>query len=389
MSRKMLVLSFLVLTLLAVLPATVSAAPARAAPNCDSTYVVQADDWLSKLADKFYGDVLAYPAIALATNANQATDATFAQIMDPDRIEVGQKLCIPSKDDATTLNGTTYSILVDMKGPGAGNPFWAAVEQGATEAAKKWRVVNLAVLAPPAETDIPAQIAQVEDQVTKKVNAIVIAPTDASGLNPTFDKAKAAGIPVLIIDSDTTWPDKLTFIGTDNRAGGKLAGEYICKQLGNTGQVAIITGVMTQQSHIDRVGGAREAMQTCGLNIVKELPANSLRDLGQTVMEDILTSNPDVAGVFASNDLMALGAIEAIRARGKLGQVVVVGFDANPDAAKSILAGEMSASVAQSPYNMGAFGVGNSLMALMGVPISKRIDTGTTLVDKSNAAAYQ
>jgi ribose transport system substrate-binding protein len=309
--------------------------------------------------------------------------------MDPDRIEVGQKLCIPGKDDAKTINGTRYKLLVDMKGPGAGNPFWAAVERGAKEAAKKWRVVDLAVLAPPAETDVPAQIAQVEDQVTKKVNAIVIAPTDASGLNPTFDKAKAAGIPVLIIDSDTTWPDKLTFIGTDNRAGGKLAGEYICKQLGNKGKVAIITGVMTQQSHIDRVGGARDAMQKCGLTIVKELPANSMRDLGQTVMEDILTSNPDVAGVFASNDLMALGAIEAIRARGKLGQVVVVGFDANPDAATSILAGEMSASIAQSPYNMGAFGVANALKAVMGATVSKRIDTGTTLVDKANAAAYK
>jgi len=389
MSKKLLILLLTLGVLLVLVPAVASAAPSKAAPACESTYVVQKDDWLSKLADKFYGDILAYPAIALATNANRITDASFAEIVNPDLIEPGWKLCIPSKADAATLNATRYKILVDMKGPGAGNPFWAAVEKGAVETAKKWRVVDLAVLAPPAETDIPAQIAQVEDQITKKVNAIVIAPTDASGLNPTFDKAKAAGIPVLIIDSDTTWPDKLTFIGTDNRAGGKLAGEYICKRLGNQGKVAIITGVMTQQSHIDRVGGARDAMKACGLEIVAEQPANSLRDLGQTVMENILTANPDIKGVFASNDLMALGAIEAIRAAGKLGQIVVVGFDANPDAAASILAGEMAASIAQSPYNMGAFGVANAIKALLGGTVDKRIDTGTTLVDKSNAAAYK
>lgn len=106
-------------------------------------------------------------------------------------------------------------------------------------------------------------------------------------------------------------------------------------------------------------------------------------------MEDILTAHPDVKGVFASNDLMALGAIEAIKARGKLGQIVVVGFDANLDAAASILAEEMSASIAQNPYNMGTFGVSDAIKALLGGTVDVRIDTGTTLVNISNAAAYK
>lgn len=128
-------------------------------------------------------------------------------------------------------------------------------------------------------------------------------------------------------------------------------------------------------------------MKAAGLTIVAQQPANSLRDLAQTVMENILTANPDVAAVFASNDLMALGAMEAIKAAKK--KVIVVGFDANPDAAKSILAGEMSASIAQSPYNMGKFGVENAVKVLKGETISKRIDTGTLLVDKSNADKYK
>ena len=105
-------------------------------------------------------------------------------------------------------------------------------------------------------------------------------------------------------------------------------------------------------------------------------------------MEDILTSKPAVKGIFAANDLMALGAAEAVKARGKAGKVLIVGFDAIPEAAQAILNGTMAASVAQSPYNMGKFGVQNALRAVTGKSVAKRIDTGTVLVTKKNAAQY-
>jgi ribose transport system substrate-binding protein len=95
-----------------------------------------------------------------------------------------------------------------------------------------------------------------------------------------------------------------------------------------------------------------------------------------------------VNAVFATNDLMALGAEEAIKAAKKTG-IIVVGFDANPDAAKSILAGEMTASIAQSPSNMGKFGVEQALKAINGQTVDKRVDTGTLLVDKNNAAQFK
>jgi ribose transport system substrate-binding protein len=287
---------------------------------------------------------------------------------------------------ATAAPAAKPKILLSMKGPGGGNPFWAAVEQGAKDAAAA-NNVDLTVLAPPAETDVATQVSQIEDQITKKVQAIVVAPTDMAGLNPTFDKAKAAKIPVLFVDTNAPWPDKLTFIGTDNRNGGKLAGEFICKALGNKGKVALITGVLSQQTHIDRSGGAEDAFKACGITVVAKQPADSLRDKGQTVMENALTANPDVNAVFATNDLMALGAMEAIKAAKKTG-IVVVGFDANPDAATSILSGEMTASVAQSPTNMGKFGVENALKAIKGETIPKVIDTGTLMVDKSNADKF-
>jgi ribose transport system substrate-binding protein len=106
-------------------------------------------------------------------------------------------------------------------------------------------------------------------------------------------------------------------------------------------------------------------------------------------MEDILASNPDVPGVFCINDNEAVGAIEALKAAGKLGQVKVVGFDANPDAITSIVAGEMSATVAQAPANMGGFGMAWGLNAVLGLPVEPLVDTGTTLVTADNAAQFQ
>jgi ABC-type sugar transport system substrate-binding protein len=383
---KRIILSLIVtIALLVAVVPTASAAPPL---QEGQAYTVQKDDWMWKLADKYLGDKYAYPAIAIATNAKHAEDTTYAFIWNMDLIEVGDKLYIPSADEAQAIMEGKHAIQVETKDIAANNPFWAAVWDGAEETAERW-LVDLTLNAPTSEADVDVQISQVEDAVTKGVEALVVAPTDASALNPTFEKAKAAGIPVLIIDSDTTWPDKLTFIGTDNKAGGKLGGEFICDEVPAGSEVAIITGHMTAQSIADRVNGAKEAFAACGATVVAELNGEHTREGGQAVMEDIITANPDVAAVFCANDNMALGAVEALKAAGKLEDVIVVGFDANPDAATSILAGEMTASIAQSPYNMGRFGVVYGLAAIQGNTIPTRIDTGTTLVTVDNAADYK
>ena len=123
--------------------------------------------------------------------------------------------------------------------------------------------------------------------------------------------------------------------------------------------------------------------------MVAEQTAEWDRAKGQAVMENILTGNPNLKAVFASNDNMALGAVEALKAAGKLQDVMVVGFDANPDAATSILAGDMTASVAQAPKNMGGYGIDALLKLKKGESIDPVIDTGTVLVTKDNAEQYK
>ena len=282
---------------------------------------------------------------------------------------------------------TAQTIVVSMKGPGAGNPFWAAVQRGAEEKGAEMGV-NIVVMAPPSESDVPAQIAQLEDQLAKGVNGIVLAPTDPNALAPVVDEALADGVPVVFIDTKGA-NESVTYIGTDNEMGAALAANHICDNIAEGSDVAILQGIITQSTGMARAEGSNSGLSACGLNIVAEQTAEWDRAKGLAVTENIITANPNLKALFASNDNMGLGAIEALKNADMLDQVFVVGFDANPDAAASVLAGEMAATVAQNPYNMGAIGVESVMTLIGGGTLDPVIDTGTVLVDMSNAADYQ
>ncbi|MCY4445945.1 MAG: sugar ABC transporter substrate-binding protein [Rhodobacteraceae bacterium] len=291
---------------------------------------------------------------------------------------------------AVVMTGSSVSaqkIVVSMKGPGAGNPFWAAVQRGAEEKAAELGV-EVVVLAPPTESDVPAQIAQIEDQLVKGAAGIVLAPTDPNALAPVVDEAIADGVPVVFVDTKGA-NENVTYIGTDNQMGASLAATHICENVEAGSDVAILQGIITQSTGKARADGSNAGLSACGLNIVAEQTAEWDRAKGLAVMENILTGNPNLKAVFASNDNMALGAMEAIKNAEMLGQIFVVGFDANPDAAESVIAGEMAATVAQNPYNMGAIGVESIVTLINGGSLDPVIDTGTVLVTDENAADYR
>lgn len=288
---------------------------------------------------------------------------------------------------ATALAAHSETVLIDMKGPGSGNPFWAAVEAGAMERAKELGV-DVIVLAPPQESDIQSQISQIEDQLTKGIDAMALAPTDPNALKPVVDQAQKQGVGVVFIDTKGV-NEGVSFIGTNNENGAALAADYICKAVEKGSEVAILQGIITQSTGQARAKGSHDGMTACGLKVVAEQPADWDTGKAQSVMENILTGNPNIKAVFASNDNMALGAVQAIKSAGLAGKIVVVGFDANPNAAESVLAGDMAATVAQNPKNMGRFGVEYALKVKHGEKIDAVIDTGTVLVTKDNAADYK
>ena len=267
--------------------------------------------------------------------------------------------------------------------------FWQTLKSGAEEAARQHPDIELSVLAPEREINIDQQVSILEDQILKKVSALAVVPGGVAEVTPVLDKARAAGIPVLIVDNDTPWPGKLSYIGPDNRAGGKLAGDYIVKVLEGRGKVAIIRGILGVSSHDDRVAGFQEAIaQAPGIQIVTIQPANSERASALTVMENILTSNPNLNAVFATSDQMALGAMEGVAAQHLSGKILVVGFDAGKEAVRAVKSGAISAVIAQYPANMGKQAVEAAIKAIKGEPVAKVIDTGTALVTKENADEF-
>lgn len=279
------------------------------------------------------------------------------------------------------------AYVLGMKGPGAGNPFWAAVEAGAKAKGAELGV-EVIVVAPPAESDVQAQITQIEDLIAQKVDGIALAPTDPNALAPVVDAAKAAGIPVVFVDTRGI-NEGVTFIGTNNEVGAALAADFMCKNLPSGSEVAILQGLISQSTGQARADGSKKGLEGCGLKVVAEQTGEWDRAKGLAVTENILAGNPNIKGIFGSNDNMALGAVEALKAAAKLADVMVVGFDANPDAAASILAGEMTASVAQAPANMGGFGIQALVDLKAGKTLEPWIDTGTVLVTKENAEQYK
>ena len=267
--------------------------------------------------------------------------------------------------------------------------WWQRVKSGAEDAARDSPGVKLSVLAPEREVNIDQQVSILENQITKGVSALAVAPAGASEVLPVLDRAKAAGIPVLIVDTDINWPSKLSYIGADNQRAGRLAGEFIVKALGEKGQVAVIRGILGVATHEDRLAGFLAAIgKAPGIQCIAVQPANSERTLGMSVMENMLTSHPGLRAVFATNDQMALGAVEAIAARRLTGKVVIVGVDATSEAVRAVQEGRLTADVAMHPEVLGRSAVEAAIKAARGEPVAKRIDTGETLVTKENAGQF-
>ncbi|MDQ3419011.1 MAG: sugar ABC transporter substrate-binding protein [Acidobacteriota bacterium] len=267
--------------------------------------------------------------------------------------------------------------------------FWLSMREGAQKAIEGRDDVVLSVLAPDREINVDQQVSILEDQIQRGARALVVAPAGSAQVMPVLQDAIGRGIPVVLVDSDAPLPGKSAYAGTDNRAGGTLAGRHVIEKV-VTGKIAIITGVPGNQSQDDRAAGFLETIATVpGLQVVTRQPANSERSLGLTVMENILTAHPDIKAVFATNDQMALGAVEAIMARSPKAGIVVVGFDATAEAVQAIIEGRMSASVAQRPFEMGRRSVAAALALIDGRTVEPRIDTGTELVTAANAQGYK
>jgi len=269
------------------------------------------------------------------------------------------------------------------------NPFFIDMQEGAQAAAKRLGV-ELVVQAAEREVDVEKQMQIVENLIQRRVSAICIAPSGSKEIVPAILKANQAKIPVIVIDTRVdqkalaeAGASTLAFVGSDNKEGGRIAGEFIAAQLGGKGNVAILEGIPGHETGDARLSGFHEAIQKFkGIKIVASQTANWERDQGYNVFQNMFQAHPEIQALFACNDMMALGAVEAIASSQKRGKIIVVGFDAIKDSRAAMLNGEMHASIAQHPEEMGRLAVENAYAAMNGQSISAEIPVKIELITK-------
>jgi ribose transport system substrate-binding protein len=274
------------------------------------------------------------------------------------------------------------------------HPFFVDMRRGAQEAADRLGV-TLQVQAAEREIDVDKQMQIVENLLQTGIDVLAITPSGSREIVSALAKAKAANVPIVIVDTRidpkaaaAAGVQPETFIGSDNYEGGRLAGEYVVQLTGGKARVAILEGIPGHETGDSRLRGFRDAVATAsGITIVASQPANWERDQGFNVFQNMLQAHADIDTVFAASDLMALGAIEAIAAAGKSGRIRVVGFDALDDAKTAIAAGTMTASVAQFPYEMGKAAVESAVKVMNGEKLPADIMVKLEMVTSASAKA--
>jgi ribose transport system substrate-binding protein len=259
------------------------------------------------------------------------------------------------------------------------NPFFVTLKEGA-EAAAQNQGVELVIV--DAQDDSAREATNIEDLIQQGVDALLINPTDADAIVPSIQKANEAGIPVFTIDRGASGGEIVSHIASDNVAGGGMAAEFLCEALGSAGNVVELEGIAGTSAARDRGQGFNDYMggSCSGAPIIARQTANFNRAEGLTVFENILQANPDIAGVFAHNDEMILGAIEAAEAAGRADEIIFVGFDAVDDAVAAVDAGSLAATIAQQPSLMGELGVETAVAFLGGESVTNNIPVDLSLV---------
>jgi ribose transport system substrate-binding protein len=263
---------------------------------------------------------------------------------------------------------------------------WLKVKAGTEDKAKELGNVDLSFNAPPGKVDSNVQLQMVEDAITKKMDAILLAPLDKDALNPGVEKAKAAGIKVVIIDSAvTTGYD--AFLATNNGAAGRTAADTLANLIGGRGKVAIINAQAGAATAMVRENDFRDQIKTKypGITIVGTQYSDGDRTKALNIATDFMTANPDLAGIYATNEGSTVGAGNAIEQAGKAGKVRFVGFDWSADTKALVEKSVLDASMVQNPYQMGYIGVQTAVDLVTGKGIAnKDVDTGVTVATKTN-----
>jgi inositol transport system substrate-binding protein len=244
-----------------------------------------------------------------------------------------------------------------------------------------------------AKNDSSKQLSQVETFLTQGVDAIIICPVDTSAVKPMVDEANQANIQVVVVNRIPT-PDVLkkiyAYVGSESIKAGTMQMEKVAELLGGKGNVAIMNGELGSESQVKRTEGNKQILKKYpNMKLVREGAANYQRAEGIKLMENWIQSGDKIDAVVANNDEMAIGAIKALEAAGKLNNVLVAGIDGTPDALEYIKSGKLKVSVFQDPVGQGRGAIETAVKAAKGEKIdNKLVWIPYELITKENVEKY-
>jgi len=274
---------------------------------------------------------------------------------------------------------------------GTSHVFWNSIHAGAVKAARELDV-DIIWRGPLREDDRDSQVSEVEDFITRGVAGIVLAPLDDSALVAPVASAARSKIPVVIIDSGLKSQDYVSFVATDNRQGGRLAGERLVQLLGGKGKVILLRYAEGSNSTAEREAGFLEAIGAAkGIEVVSSNQYGGADVEGAYKKSEALLSTFKAAdghlavdGIFCPNESTSFAMLRVLQDNRWAGKVHFVGFDASDNLVKGLREGQIDALVVQDPVKMGYLGVKTMVDHLHGRPVEKRIDTGVHVVGRAD-----
>ncbi|WP_100159232.1 ribose ABC transporter substrate-binding protein RbsB [Proteus columbae] len=258
------------------------------------------------------------------------------------------------------------------------NPFFVTMKDSAQKEANRLGY-DLVVL---DSMDNPAkELANVQDLTVKGTRLMLINPTDSDAVGNAVILANKAKIPVITLDRVANKGEVVSHVASDNRLGGKMAGDYIAEKVANDAKVIQLEGITGTSASRERGEGFKQAVDAHKLNVLASQPADFDRTKGLNVMQNLLTAYPAVQAVFAQNDEMALGALRALQTAGRT-DVLVIGFDGTDDGIKAVNRGMLGATIAQRPDQIGIIGIQTADKILKGEKVDPTIPVELELVIK-------
>ena len=296
--------------------------------------------------------------------------------------------CQTTEKEAKSAGGSDEKLVIGFMNTNLSNEFQVALLDAARESAEE---LGVELVEQDGQGDAARQVSQMEQLVSQKVDAIVMAPYDKDACAPAVTIAQEAGIPLIIVNSTVNnLEDATAYVGSDDKVAGEMAMEKLAEEIGGEGNIMMIRGPIGNSAEVGRTEGVNTILENYPeISLVVDEPADWDRERAMKLMENKLQSDMDIVGVMAQNDEMAIGAQRAIEAAGKQDSIQVIGIDAIADALSAVEEGKLIATVFQDASAQAKKALEVAVAAARGENTESEYFIDFKLITKENVAEYQ